>query len=502
MNHLEPKRAEPLEKRPAPLICSRAAPRASTDRRAARAPELREVSGDAGLSSPVRAAEPSPFGSGADPRASTAARGATERRWVDVQVQRAKLGPSERLFVTMRRHFATNVVRAIQLEGDLPPERVQEALAILQPRHPLLNACIVDGRAPHYIHDVAGPIRLQIVPRQSDEDVLRLLQALLDTPLPLDGSAHLTAYYLYAAGSGRSELLVAAEHAICDGVSMNSLCAELLELCAGRAARPVRPRLPPLSELLPRSSLGQRVASFGAAFGRFARLAASRRRHEPARPARTSALSSAHAVAQLGREQTSGLVARCRLARTTVTGAIMAAVAMALRDAQPHTPRLALSVPVNLRPHLEGHALSPGDLGNYTSVAYLESPARGPFWELARELKGQLEDAVAPDRLLPAVDWTYRSGRRFVRPGRPPFAHAMVSNSGIVPLERDLGSFRPCGFYSASSAPMLSADISFFCNTLHGRLSLNLVYSEELLSRDRAQRLLARVHRTLTALPP
>jgi hypothetical protein len=44
---------------------------------------------------------------------------------------------------------------------------------------------------------------------------------------------------------------------------------------------------------------------------------------------------------------------------------------------------------------------------------------------------------------------------------------------------------------------MLSAAYAFFCNTLHGRLCINRVFAEQVISRDDARQTLAHVRDAL-----
>jgi Condensation domain len=404
------------------------------------------------------------------------------------------LGSSERFFVNMRKASPTNLARVVALEGTLPSQRVAWALRQLQVRHPLLRARISQGPRPHFVHNTlenVASLRLHSEARQDDQHWQRVLEARLNTRLPNVARPLLEVTHL--VGAQRSELVIVADHVICDGVSMNSLCAELLALCTQVVPRAPREVRPVLDDMLPGFSQWRRSRAFAGSLLRMARVKARR-----ASESRRAAVSTAYVQRELSEAETAALVANARAQHTTVTGALLAAVATTLRASARARP-LAISVPVNLRPHLSAHALTPEDLGNYTSVAYLEAVPAGAFWALAGRLKVQLARTVASERLLAAASWIYRSGSLFVQRARTPLAHAMISNSGVVPLQRDYGAFRPVGFYSATSAPMLSADYSFFCNTLHGRLCLNLVFSPQRVSRGEAERVLASVRSLLTS---
>jgi hypothetical protein len=372
------------------------------------------------------------------------------------------LGSSERFFVSLRAVSATNLARVIAIEGVLPAQRIAWALRQLQARHPLLRARIEPS---HFVHQATpSALTLRCEARRDDSHWQRALRSLLDTPLRTPLELH----YLQGEFAARSELIVLADHAISDGVSINALCAELLSSCGGASLRTPRELRPVLERMLPRSSLFEQAHAVSGALLKLSRIAI-RRGKKP------RAQSTSYLHAELDEAHTSRLIARSRAHGTTLTGALMAAVAHALNE-----PKLALSVPINLRPQLP--QLSAEDLGNYTSVAYLEA-RRADFWPEARRLKAQLEPQLA------ATSAIYRLGRLFVRRQRP-LAHAMISNSGLVPIARDYGAFRVAAFHSATSAPMLSADYAFFCNTLHGKLTLNLVYAPQVVSREQAQRVL------------
>ncbi|MFT3923893.1 MAG: DUF962 domain-containing protein [Myxococcales bacterium] len=364
------------------------------------------------------------------------------------------LGPSEHMFMALRRFTPTNVCRVIAIEGELSPRAVQLALRHLQARHPLLRSHVVDAEVPYFVHGEAGAPQLHVVQRENTQHWRRVLERALNTPLTQAPGPLCEVHYVYGEGQRAAELIVVAEHVICDGISINQLCAELLELCARPEVGMARPALPVLERMLPEHGLQARLLGFGAALTTFARVSFGR----ALSGGRRCAESSSYAYRELDPEQTRGLLEQARRHETTLTGILLAAVTQVLAERYPDERRYAISVPINLRSRLRGRALSAEDLGNYTSVAYLETRPNTDPWRLAALLKRKLDTIVASDRLLSAVSLIYRTGRLCLRPGRPPLAHAMLSNSGIVPLRRDYGAFRTLAFRSATSAPMLSAD--------------------------------------------
>lgn len=408
---------------------------------------------------------------------------------------RRALGASERLFVAFRRFTATNVVRVLAIEGRLPPERIASALPGLRARYPLLRARIEGGGKPAFVHGAAPALRLQVSARRDDQHWRELLERELATAVDTLQGPPLRLHYLYTEGEPRAELLVVADHAICDGLSINALCADLVASCAGTLRRAPSAAVPVLDALLPRFDLRTQLAAARRVVKALA-LTSLRRAHEEGR---RSGSTTRFASVALTREETQALLARTRAEQTTLTGALMAAVAAALAQERAHA-RLALSIPVNVRPYLSGHRLRAEHLGNYTSVAYLDVARGRALWPHARLLKRELTRAASPEGLLPALGLTYRLGRLFVRAERPSLSHALISNSGVVPIARDTGGFRVRDFYSATSAAMLSADFGFFCNTFAGQLRINLVYLAETVATEAAERVLADVRQRLSRL--
>jgi hypothetical protein len=418
----------------------------------------------------------------------------------EIRLTRA-LGVNEAFFVALHRFTATQVTRVIALEGKLAPRTLQRALAALHTRHPLLRARLVDaaraGTQPGLVYDDVPALRLHIVPRMHEGHWRQVLEEVLNTRISYPTDSLFSVHYLYDESSAHAELILSGDHAVCDGVSMNALSAELLSLCAGQHAGAAARRLPELDTLLPSFPTHRRALGFFRSLLRLSAVTLTRQLFE----SRRSGEQSAYSFVALTEAQTEQLLRRARTAGTNVTGALLAAVTTALHELHPGTPRLSVSVPVNLRPRIAEHTLLPDDVGNYTSVVVLAADPRAPFWPRARRLKAALDAAAGSEGLLAASGWLYRCGRALIGPGKPPLAHAMLSNSGVVPLARDYGAFRPRAFYSATSAPLVSADLCFFCNSLHGRLSINVVFSERVVTRVDAERALGRVSSLLTAPP-
>ena len=129
------------------------------------------------------------------------------------------------------------IVYALKLEGDVDEASLHAAIARVQAKHPALRATVqARGAGLRYVDDSAGPIRLRAVPRRGDEDYRREADLELETPFA-SGRPQLRLVWLY--GVGRHDLLFAASHRICDGMSLLIVARETLK--ALHDETPLRP---------------------------------------------------------------------------------------------------------------------------------------------------------------------------------------------------------------------------------------------------------------------
>src|SRR5687768_7451685 len=225
------------------------------------------------------------------------------------------LGCDEQLFLSLRRFTSTNVVRVAVLEGAPPPEIIRSVLPLLQARHPLLNVHVVEGRSPAFSSLGTPPLLLRSIERRDDEHWSELLEQMLNRPLPQRPGPLLQLHYLYRPDQGRAELFLVADHVICDGLSINALCAELLSLCAGDDVREPRKPQPALDALLPPFAPHRRLASFARQLASFAWTSLLRHSLET----RSHGETTGFATISLSAAETALLLQRARREETTLT---------------------------------------------------------------------------------------------------------------------------------------------------------------------------------------
>jgi hypothetical protein len=229
----------------------------------------------------------------------------------------------------------------------------------------------------------------------------------------------------------------------------------------------------------------------------------------------------------LSARTTSALAARAREQRTTVHGALAAALLTAIRaDLPGDEPRtLQCSHPVNLRPLLHDICPTParlagldermGYLVSYVESVHALSRTTAAFdaealWSLARDVSSSVRTGREQHVPVVALPLVSAITRRVASSRWPSLALALlertlvhnaliVTNLGRVPVEETLpgGVIETLHFVAASSfvGPCIAC-----VATYHDELRLNLCYQEPTLTRAWAERIVTRAQATLEQL--
>jgi hypothetical protein len=434
---------------------------------------------------------------------------------------RRTLGSFETALTLSGDHAPFVVVLVLQLDATPSPERLRGALDALQRRHPPLGVRIVERRGCFaYEPDGTPPIPLEVRPRGGDDAWRETAEAELACPVdrragPLLRCLLLSSDAAVDSSQARCELVLTFHHAIMDGASGAALAGELLRLSAPGSEPGLEPSptgaaaaLPAVEALFPRSYRGARGATRRAGFlaRQLADELAFRYRRWSAGGGRSPAVSSSARcrVLPLGlsREETSALVRRSRRERVTLTGALHAALLLAVHR------RLYGGRPGPLRylafADLRAHLSPPPDATALGScIAMLRYTARvdgsaGPeaLWPLARRVSAQIDAGVRRGDRFGAVGFSEPMMRQVLagRTGR--MAATALSYVGPVALAAEgAGPMRVRGLRSFVSnlpeGPQYTAQARLF----GGELLLDVVYLEadldEALARAIAEDLLA-----------
>lgn len=405
------------------------------------------------------------------------------------------LDPVERWCWTIGRVGAANMLLVVHGQGAPDPEGLRRAAADAQRRHPLLRARFAEAPGgPCFAFD-AAPLGVRALPGAVAEAWGAAAEAELREPFPPQGPL---VRLSLLRDRGPWALLMAFDHAVADGRGMFRLARELLAGQAGAAPGPVLPAPPPLGDLLPPRAGDPRLRrrALRGALGQAARRALEPRTALAEGPAAPAEKRTRAVHLRVPSQALDGLVARCRAEGATMQAALAAALLLALRDefGLSRARTMACAHGVDLRPWLTA---DPGEgLGSY-SVAMGTHQRVGRasrIWPLARTVKANLAAALGrgdqflaaqPRPMDPAV-----AAARLAR-WRPRMPGVGVTNMGRLEGPAQYGEVTLEGFSGIPSLNVFSGLAFADAATLNGRLELNLVHAEPVMSRPRAERLAA-----------
>lgn len=436
----------------------------------------------------------------------------------------------ERAFWLLDRGARFNGVGVVAVRGPLDERLLQAGLRQLQAQHPLLRVRVTgDDRDLRFTEQGAGPIPLRVV--HSAAGSQHVVEHELNLPFGAD-TDHLSRVTLVrdTADPERSELIVTIHHVIADALSIVFAVRDLLTTVATlgststhdlpvallpRLAPPPLPELPavqslpllpPLPELLPQAVRGfSRFRSMRAYFDKHVLNKSVRRaRKLPLeQPAPPEKRRNCLVQRTLTPAQTRALGEQARAAGASIHGALCAALLLATTTAA-YAAELSANTAttigcftaLNLREQLAPKV--DDDLGLYISqvTTFHQVVPLPPLWQLAREVKAQLADTLdSGEQFLTMpliglfIPWGKNPGPRFIRrfDGGSPAAIG-VSNLSRPPIASVYGALRIENLSLAAGVSVVG-QLMAIVTTWEDQLHLNLVFSEPLVSRARAEQI-------------
>lgn len=411
-------------------------------------------------------------------------------------MQRA-LGVFETTQVVVNAHFPFNVAIAVLLLGAPPPERVSQALAALQRRHPLLRARVERHRHRfHYALQGVSEIPLRLLPRTSAEQWRAEVEQALATPFDLATGPPIRGVYLYGGAEAAAELVLCLQHAVVDAASAANLMHELLSLCA--AADTVLPELslgPATESGFPPELRGWRGVLRRLGF--LGRQIADEIRYQ--RRARGMRRAPIHASGRcrvlhrdLDREATSALVRRCRRRRVTLNSALCAAMLLVLKRELYGRGNLPLRsfVFANLRPYLHP-PIGPEHLGSHFAMMRMTTLVREDMdlWRLAGVLNRQTHAAARRGDKALSLLLTRSVMRMILGLRRMRMAHAALSYTGVASVAEQYGEIRLAGLHAWVSNFTLGPEYTAQARIYADRLVWDTLYLDSDMDAATAARL-------------
>jgi hypothetical protein len=406
------------------------------------------------------------------------------------------LSAVERAFWLLDRSTSFNGVNTSFLKGPITVEHVRRALEWVQARHELLRVAIVGTE----FVPVDAPVPLK-VSQQSWQECERD---------EINGRYEEGELLWRAVWAEKDQaLLISHQHVICDAQSAVIMTREILSalgaIVDGKTPDPPVPLAlkPPMTALL-KAGLAEKFVAMNAFF--FRNLV-----FHGLRPAKKLAGTAPFADRKLGvinlmldETATSRLAKKCKEEGTSVQGGLCAAMLLAAAEALSldRAAWLGCFSAVSLHERL---AIKE-DMGLYVSqvTTYHKVARSTALWELAREVKRDLSRTLSTSEQLVTIPmigmfipWGKDPAPRFAKKfdlASP--ATLGLSNIGRIDLPRQVGPISLERFHLAVG-PSVVAPLAACAATLHGRLSMNLVYVEPLISRERAQELVDRTRHHL-----
>jgi hypothetical protein len=405
------------------------------------------------------------------------------------------LGFSESFFHFMHGLGAYVVAVGARMRGPIRDEMLVSALARAQERHPLLRVHVVEERGVLRFREEGTtkiPLRIR---NATGETFEAAMEAEIAEGLPSGTAPRLRALLLRGEADA-FDVILAMDHAVCDGASVISVFRGLLEdFERASPAVPLAP-LPSVEDLL----MARRATP---------KWTARSPKHEAPLVPKVSPRGTRRTrlvVRDLSVDETSRLTVRCRAERTSVNGAITAAALLAMQTvARSGDARLGVLTNVALRDKADP-PIGSEHVGNFVSFVqtYHQVSSSTPLWTLARECRDTITARVAagePQGRLAGgqLRWWQRGFLRHVAPHiRHGLGNALaISNSGRLDLAAKHGAFTLDGVYAASAQHFIGSSIALFVWSVAHAVQIVVACVEPVVPKATAERV---AEETLRAL--
>ena len=415
-----------------------------------------------------------------------------------VKTNRA-LSPFEQNLEILNRHGSSHVVTISRITGPLSEEIVRQALDLVQHRHPHLNSHIVGSLNKLYFENKqTQKIPLRVVNKFHNEHWQEVVREEINEKI--DSSKLLLRSVLVHVENENSTsyLLTAVHHAVTDGLSGIRLHSEILTYCKSLASGkqitqiPILPALPPVEALLPKSMKGFR-GSINSMLC-LLRLTLQQRWIQPAtlgfeKHVPIELRSSGIVHRRLDEKLTQKLVNFCRNEKTTVQGALCAAMLLAaarrIKSLKRTDVRLSCQSYIDLRKRLKP-VISDENMCVLSSAitSFHTVKANTSFWELARDVTQQLKAGLEGNDIFSFVLMSRKMINSALAQSHEVPLTVGLSNVGRVNIPQVYGPFK---LEEISYVPAQSAIGGVFTAavaTFEEKMLLNFFFSEPSISQD------------------
>jgi len=388
-----------------------------------------------------------------------------------------------------------NIVTISRIQGKLNPETIREALNLAQNRHPPLKSRIITIRG-YLQFQTEGttkiPLRILDSSPSSWEQVVKE-----EMNQPIDSSKCLMRSVFIYNHSQKHYFITTLHHAIADGLSSIKLHGEIFSYCQQVITRksinlvPL-PELPPVEELLPKWT--QQLKGKISSLNFFLKIAYQRLSHGLStlameKPLTIDQRQSNFIHRQLSQETTEKLVNKCRQANTTVTSALSAAIilviAKQINQSKNKNINISCLTHIDLRRRLNS-TISQEHMGVLASsiINFFTVSNKTNFWQLAQQVKQHITASSKNNDIFNIVLLAkHLINLTF---SQVP-ATTSISNVGVIDIPKVYGNLELEEITFISSHALYVGMFVVQTSTFRGRMSLNFVFSEPAINRERIE---------------
>ncbi|MEA5503211.1 condensation domain-containing protein [Halotia wernerae UHCC 0503] len=410
-----------------------------------------------------------------------------------------KLGHFEQVLETLNSRAKTwNIVTISRIKGPLVEDILRQSLDKIQCRHPRLNSHIVRFQNSLYFQtEGTAKIALRVVNKLSDEQWTEVVYEEMNEKI--DSSQCLMRVVLvhFLNEKHISYLITTVHHAIADALSCIQLHSEILTYCqkivSGEVTNSVNLLpLPPIEEIIPEWMKALKGKVNNVLF--LLKLGSQQIWYRP----KTLGFENYAPIAQrrcniihrqLDPDLTKKFVNLCRQEKTTVHSALCAA--MMFTVARKITKGNRKDIRVSCLSYLDlRRRLKPTITDEHLAVlaasmmGFHTLKTNTSFWELARNVKQNLEDDTQHDDIFKMmlvakhlIDFCFRQPKQVA-------ATVSISNVGKVSIPKFYGEFELEEISFAGSHSLYAGVFVIHAATFQGKMLLNFVFSQPAISQE------------------
>jgi hypothetical protein len=414
-----------------------------------------------------------------------------------------KLGIFERALWLSDQHAPFNVVSLLRLEQAPAPEIVQDALRLLQRRHPLLGAIIKEGK---YLRLSDPSFSFKITQHQGDLNWLEVIEDEMNTRLNPERELF-RGNYIY--NSSRADLFLTFHHSIMDSASVVHLFDELLQLCAvALLSTKITPLTtlevtPPVEEQFPASHKGL------SGFIKTAKYALAQMADEIGyqwriRGKRTPPI---HLGARgfpltlnLPESLVDALSKSCRENKVTLNSLLNASILLATnrllyagRRTSMRTFTFADLRPYTIPPTPAEH------LANYISMLRytIDVSGESDIWKLTHHLHDKIYRSLKQGDKFPASKMSEPLMKMFIGMKSMRMGATGLNYSGTIPLKTQYGTIKVKGLHGFLSGFDLGPEVPAQARLFNNELWMDFFFLESDMDREKAGKILGEIRAIL-----